>query len=83
MRQLLQLLKTYKTYFLVSFFMVIMGLVSLILLDRGAAVLFLDRYHNSSYEKRHKAGETVIDKMPNKKKSSDNVGEYVDYEEIE
>ena len=27
--------------------MVIMGLISLILLDRGAAVLFLDRYHNS------------------------------------
>ena len=35
---------------------------------------FRDRYHNSSYEKRHKAGETVIDKMPNKKKSNDNVG---------
>ena len=27
--------------------MVIMGLISLILHDRGAAVLFLDRYHNS------------------------------------
>ena len=42
---------------------------------------FRDRYHNSSYEKRHKAGETVIDKMPNKKKSSDNVGS-IDYEEM-
>ena len=44
---------------------------------------FRDRYNNSSHEKRHKAGETVIDKMPNQKTSNDSVGEYVDYEEIE
>ncbi len=31
-----------------------------------------------------KEGETVIDKMPNKtKNSNDKVGEYIDYEEIE
>lgn len=35
-------------------------------------------------EQSHKEGETVIDKMPNRTKSSENkVGEYVDYEEIE
>ena len=33
---------------------------------------------------KHKEGETVIDKVPQQHKSSDkNVGEYVDYEEIE
>ncbi|NRR93095.1 DUF4834 family protein [Winogradskyella undariae] len=35
-------------------------------------------------EQKQKEGETVIDKMPNKNSSSNpNVGEYVDYEEIE
>ena len=28
-------------------------------------------------------GETVIDKAPNNKTSNNNVGEYVDYEEVE
>ena len=33
---------------------------------------------------RPKEGETVIDKMPNKAKTSDKkVGEYIDYEEID
>ncbi|MUU77322.1 DUF4834 family protein [Winogradskyella endarachnes] len=33
---------------------------------------------------RQKEGETVIDKMPNKNKSSNQkVGEYIDYEEID
>lgn len=33
---------------------------------------------------KYKEGETVIDKVPNKGKSSnDNVGEYIDYEEVE
>ena len=31
----------------------------------------------------HKEGEISIDKMPNSKSSNNNVGEYVDYEEIE
>ena len=30
-----------------------------------------------------KEGETVIDKMPNSKSSNKDVGEYVDYEEID
>ena len=35
-------------------------------------------------QKNHKEGETVIDKMPNQNKpSNSDVGEYVDYEEIE
>lgn len=35
-------------------------------------------------ESRHKEGETVIDKIPNTNKSSDkNVGEYIDYEEVD
>lgn len=33
---------------------------------------------------KQKEGETVIDKMPNQnKKSNDKVGEYVDYEEVD
>lgn len=39
---------------------------------------------NNQQNKRGKEGETVIDKMPNKnRKSNDKVGEYIDYEEIE
>jgi len=39
---------------------------------------------NNSRNDRRKEGETVIDKMPNKSKNSnDKVGEYIDYEEIE
>lgn len=35
-------------------------------------------------EQKQKEGETVIDKMPNRQKSSnDKVGEYIDYEEID
>ena len=34
--------------------------------------------------KQQKEGETVIDKMPNQnKKSNEKVGEYIDYEEID
>ncbi|APY07205.1 DUF4834 domain-containing protein [Winogradskyella sp. J14-2] len=40
------------------------------------------QYHNA--EQKHKEGETVIDKMPNRQKTSnDKVGEYIDYEEID
>ncbi|MCA0153200.1 DUF4834 family protein [Winogradskyella vincentii] len=39
---------------------------------------------NNRQNDRRKEGETVIDKMPNKSKNSnDKVGEYIDYEEIE
>ncbi len=35
-------------------------------------------------EQKRRAGETVIDKMPERHKSSnDEVGEYIDYEEID
>jgi hypothetical protein len=35
-------------------------------------------------EQKQREGETVIDKMPNQNKSSnEKVGEYIDYEEIE
>jgi len=35
-------------------------------------------------EPKYKEGETVIDKMPKQEKSSDkNIGEYIDYEEID
>ncbi|MGB0980876.1 MAG: DUF4834 family protein [Winogradskyella sp.] len=42
-------------------------------------------FKNQQHPKQnHKAGETVIDKMPNRSTSSNkNVGEYVDYEEVD
>ena len=44
-------------------------------------------FKNQSQQKQQqnqKEGETVIDKMPNQNRSSNSeVGEYVDYEEIE
>ncbi|MBF8151052.1 DUF4834 family protein [Winogradskyella sp. F6397] len=40
--------------------------------------------NQQSQQQKQKEGETVIDKMPNQnKKSNDKVGEYVDYEEID
>ncbi len=45
---------------------------------------FEGQFGQQQQEQRHKEGETVIDKMPKKHRSSDNkVGEYIDYEEIE
>ncbi|NNE31032.1 MAG: DUF4834 family protein [Winogradskyella sp.] len=39
---------------------------------------------NQRQQKKHKEGETVIDKMPNQDKTSDpKVGEYIDYEEVD
>ncbi|WP_104733879.1 DUF4834 family protein [Hanstruepera ponticola] len=38
---------------------------------------------NKRPESPKKEGETVIDKMPQSKTSNKNVGEYVDYEEID
>lgn len=34
-------------------------------------------------ESKTKVGETIIDKVPNQKSSNKDVGEYVDYEEID
>jgi hypothetical protein len=40
--------------------------------------------HKKQQQKQAKEGETIIDKMPNQSKSSNkDVGEYVDYEEID
>ena len=41
-------------------------------------------FQNQTQQKQHKEGETVIDKMPNQNAPSNkNVGEYIDYEEID
>lgn len=40
--------------------------------------------NQQSQQQKQKEGETVIDKMPNKNKSSnEKVGEYIDYEEVD
>ena len=47
---------------------------------------FSGQFQQQQYQqnKKHKEGETVIDKVPQQHKTSDkSVGEYVDYEEIE
>lgn len=44
-----------------------------------------NRYDNSSYEKQPNVGETIIDKKPkttNQSQAND-IGEYVDYEEVD
>ncbi|MBT8260592.1 MAG: DUF4834 family protein [Flavobacteriaceae bacterium] len=42
------------------------------------------QYQKQQQQKQTKEGEITIDKMPNKNKSSNkDVGEYVDYEEID
>lgn len=38
---------------------------------------------NDQHEKPKKEGEVTIDKMPNTKTSNKDVGDYVDYEEID
>ena len=40
-------------------------------------------FNQQRAEPTKKEGEISIDKMPNNKSSNKNVGEYVDYEEIE
>jgi hypothetical protein len=41
-------------------------------------------YNSQSTEKTQKEGETVIESMPNQQqKSNKNVGEYIDFEEID
>ena len=40
--------------------------------------------NSANQQQKHKEGETVIDKMPNQNKNSnEKVGEYIDYEEID
>ncbi|PID69855.1 MAG: DUF4834 domain-containing protein [Flavobacteriales bacterium] len=36
-----------------------------------------------SDDRNFKEGETIIDKKPRERRSNDNVGEYVDYEEVD
>jgi Domain of unknown function (DUF4834) len=40
-------------------------------------------FHKQQQEPRKKEGEVTIDKIPNIKTSNKDVGEYVDYEEID
>lgn len=45
---------------------------------------FNDKFGNFQKEEtKSKVGETIIDKVPNQKSSNKDVGEYVDYEEID
>ena len=44
---------------------------------------FGNQNNKQSNQPLEKEGETVIDKMPNSKSSNKDVGEYVDYEEID
>lgn len=38
---------------------------------------------NQSYEKQREEGDVIIENVPKNKKSNDNVGEYVDFEEVD
>jgi len=43
-----------------------------------------ENYQNQTQQPKGKEGETVIDKIPTQKKSSNNdIGDYVDFEEID
>ena len=44
---------------------------------------FGNKNTNQTNQPTEKEGETVIDKIPNTKSSNKDVGEYVDYEEID
>jgi len=44
---------------------------------------FGDKYGSFQKEKEQKEGEITIDKIPDTKQSNKDVGEYVDYEEID
>lgn len=39
--------------------------------------------HYQTHQQKTKVGETVIDKAPRKEQSNKNVGEYVDFEEVD
>jgi len=38
---------------------------------------------NQSYQKKREEGDVIIKNVPKNKKSNDNVGEYVDFEEVD
>jgi len=38
---------------------------------------------NQSYEKQREEVDVIIENVPKNKKSNDNVGEYVDFEEVD
>lgn len=44
---------------------------------------FGQQFESNRQERKTKVGETIIDKVPNKKASNKEVGEYVDFEEID
>lgn len=44
---------------------------------------FGEQFGRPTENKKEKVGETVIDKVPKQKSSNKDVGEYVDYEEID
>ncbi|MBD3862085.1 DUF4834 family protein [Olleya marilimosa] len=50
---------------------------------KKATERFGGAFNQQRQEPAQKEGEITIDKMPNNKSSNKNVGEYVDYEEIE
>ena len=50
---------------------------------KQATERFRGAFNQQRQEPAQKEGEITIDKMPNNKSSNKNVGEYVDYEEIE
>ncbi|SFI92499.1 DUF4834 family protein [Olleya namhaensis] len=50
---------------------------------KKAGQRFNGGFNQQKAEPTTKEGEISIDKMPNNKSSNKNVGEYVDYEEIE
>jgi len=50
---------------------------------RKAQQGFDGKFNNQNYNTKQNEGEVTIDKMPKQNKSNNNVGDYVDYEEIE
>ncbi|WP_203258648.1 DUF4834 family protein [Hyunsoonleella ulvae] len=51
--------------------------------SRKAEEKFGGQFKSQGYETPKKEGEVTIDKMPKRKASNKNVGDYVDYEEID
>ncbi|MGB5242999.1 MAG: DUF4834 family protein [Lutimonas sp.] len=41
------------------------------------------QHQNDQSQTKQKVGETIVDKVPDMKQSSNSVGEYVDYEEVD
>lgn len=51
--------------------------------SKKAEEKFGGQFNNQRYEAPKKEGEVSIDKMPRQKQSNKDVGDYVDYEEID